>query len=129
MAPSARAYGRLGYVARKLHTADNLMTIVHLKNILEGEGIRCTIRNQFLSGALGEIPAFECWPQLWVTQPSDWLRARGLLSEFLAQPDGEEASWQCAQCGEHIDGQFAECWQCGAACPSEPLETALRPAR
>ena len=103
-------------MARKLHTADNLITIVHLKNLLEGEGISCSIRNQFLSGALGDIPAFECWPQLWVTHPADWLRAKGVLSEFLAKPD-DERPWECDVCGEHIDGQFGRCWNCGGASP------------
>lgn len=96
---------------------------MHLKNILEGEGIRCSIRNQFLAGALGEIPAVECWPQLWVTHPADWLRARGLLADFLAQPDGEEQAWTCRGCGERIDGQFAACWRCGGEPPPpEPAE-------
>lgn len=104
-------------MARKLHTADSLITIAHLKNILEGEGIGCTIRNQFLSGALGDIPAVECWPQLWVTRPGDWLRAKGLLSEFLAQPEEPPQAWVCSGCGEHVDGEFAACWNCGGGPP------------
>ncbi len=105
-------------MARKLHTAADLHSIVHLKNILEGEGIACSIRNQFLSGALGELPVFECWPQLWVQHPRDWLRARALLSDFLAQPDDAQAeAWQCPGCGERVEGQFAACWSCGREAP------------
>jgi hypothetical protein len=104
-------------VARKLHTADNLVAIAHLRNILEAHGIACYVRNQFLYGALGEIPAFECWPQLWVVHGRDWLQARALLADFLAQPDPDEEDWACPRCGETVEGQFARCWNCSAARP------------
>ena len=25
--------------------------------------------------------------------------------------------WRCAQCGESLEGQFTECWNCGASRP------------
>jgi hypothetical protein len=106
-------------VTRKLHTADDPVAIAHLKNILEAHGIACYVRNEFLSGAMGEIPAFECWPQLWVVHGRDWLAARALLTDFLEQPSAEfEQPWQCPQCRESVDGHFARCWNCGADYPA-----------
>ena len=37
-----------------------------LKELLEGEGIACLLRNEELFAALGEIPFLECLPELWV---------------------------------------------------------------
>ncbi len=98
---------------KKLHTADNLVSIMHLKNVLEMQGIECEVRNQFLSGALGDVPAFECWPQLWVRHPADWSRAQDILKthQAPAEPSGEP--WTCGDCGERLEAQFSECWQCG----------------
>lgn len=111
--------GRLRPVARKLHTADSLVSVVHLRNILESHGIACYVRNQFLYGALGEIPAFECWPQLWVVHGRDWLQARALLDEFLAQPEpAAEGPWRCPRCAESVESQFARCWNCGEQHPA-----------
>jgi Putative prokaryotic signal transducing protein len=98
---------------RKVHTAESMLEIAHLRNLLETAGIACVVRNERLSGALGEIPFVECWPELWVREPGQALRARGLLDEAL-RPGPPAASWDCPSCGERIEGQFAQCWRCAA---------------
>jgi len=30
----------------------------------------------------------------------------------------DEASWTCADCGEAVEGQFQQCWQCGSERPT-----------
>lgn len=87
---------------------------MHLKNVLEMQGIECDVRNQFLSGALGEVPAFECWPQLWVRHAADWPRAQEILNTHLEPPETGSEPWTCGDCGERLEAQFSECWQCGA---------------
>ncbi|HSN71857.1 MAG TPA: DUF2007 domain-containing protein [Steroidobacteraceae bacterium] len=96
---------------RKVFSSELLIEVSHLKNVLETEGIRCQIRNDRLSGALGEIPFLECWPELWLVDPGDELRARGLIEAELADAPVAPA-WTCPDCGERIEGQFAECWRC-----------------
>ena len=103
---------------RKVHTAESMVEIAHLRNLLESEGIACVVRNERLAGALGEIPFVECWPQLWVRNAGDVLRARGLIDEAL-RPTPEAEPWVCPHCGEHIEPQFAQCWHCAAA-PEPP---------
>ena len=105
---------------RKVHTSESMVEIAHLRNLLESEGIACVVRNERLAGALGEIPFVECWPELWVRQPGEALRARGLIDEALRPVDARE-SWQCPGCGEQIEAQFAQCWRCaGVPAPPEP---------
>jgi hypothetical protein len=97
---------------RKVHTAESMIEIAHLRNLLESAGIACVVRNERLAGAMGEIPFVECWPELWVREPGQSLRARGLIDEAL-QPAAAAEPWQCPGCGESIEPQFALCWRCG----------------
>ena len=99
---------------RKVHTAESLVEIAHLRNVLEAEGIACTVRNDRLAGVVGEIPFVECWPELWVLETGHTLRARALIEEALRTPAGA-AAWRCPGCGETVEAQFAVCWHCGAA--------------
>jgi len=105
---------------RKVHTAESVIEIAHLRNLLEAAGIACVVLNDRLGSVVGEIPFVECWPQLWVRRPGDALRARGLIDEAL-RPATADAPWQCPVCGERIDPQFAQCWQC-AAVPAPEIE-------
>jgi len=99
---------------RKVHTAESMVEIAHLRSLLLSAGIPCFVRNERLAGALGEIPFLECWPELWVREPGQALRARGLIEEAL-QPAPPAEPWICAGCGEGIEPQFAQCWRCGDA--------------
>lgn len=96
---------------RKLYSAESIVLIAHLRNVLEAAGIPAVIRNDRLAGALGEIPFTECWPELWIRHPIDTLRAQAILAEELHRP-ATRPSWTCAGCGEVLDGQFSECWHC-----------------
>jgi hypothetical protein len=99
---------------KRLTTHDSLAYVGLLKNVLEQSGIACVIRNDLLSGGVGEIPFLECLPELWVLEDKDLARAATLLKNF-EEPSGRTAQWCCAACGERNEGQFAVCWQCGAA--------------
>lgn len=102
---------------RKVHTAESMVEIAHLRNLLESAGIACVVRNERLAGAMGEIPFVECWPELWVREPGHALRARGLIDEAL-RPAPMAETWVCPSCGERIEAQFAQCWKCAADPPT-----------
>lgn len=93
-----------------VYSAPNISMVSIFQNILEGHGIRCWLKNEFLSAGIGELPPNECWPQLCVEDDS-YLEAKGIVDEALSEK--EMRGWQCASCGESIDGQFTECWNCG----------------
>lgn len=97
---------------KRLASHESLAHLGHLKNVLEQSGIRCLIKNEQLSGALGEIPFLECLPELWVVRDEDADRAEALLDSLAQTP--QAASWRCTACGEPNEGQFAICWNCGA---------------
>jgi hypothetical protein len=84
-----------------------------LRERLAGEGIDCLLRNDELSTALGEIPFVECYPELWVVDSEIYPRARLLLDQWLAEVAENGPEWNCAGCGETVEGQFQSCWKCG----------------
>lgn len=98
-----------------VYSASNLVMVAHYRSLLESHGLPSRIRNEFLGGAAGKLPPVECWPQLCVEDHLE-ARARELLKAAMqATPAGEgQPAWTCGGCGESIEGQFTECWQCGS---------------
>lgn len=84
--------------------------------MLDSAGIRCELRNRFIGGAIGDLPADQVMPQLWLLDARDEERARALLAE-LRTPSTLPA-WHCPACGETIEGQFFQCWSCEAQRPA-----------
>ena len=99
---------------RKVHTAESILEIAHLRNELEASGIACYVRNEGLTSVLGEIPFVECWPELWVVRNGEALRARGLIDAARAATVTAAPDWTCERCGERVEGQFDACWHCAA---------------
>jgi len=91
--------------------AASLLQVAHARNLLIAAGIDSELRNQYLAGALGDLPMLETWPQLWV---EDALESAALsaLARAAAAPAG--APWTCGHCGEELEAQFTSCWRCGA---------------
>ena len=109
-----------GSLLRKVHTAESILEVAHLRNVLEAAGIRCFLRNERLAGALGEIPFVECWPELWVMRNGDALRARGLIDTARSAAPPRGPDWRCERCGEVVEGQFDACWRCTTDDTDEP---------
>ena len=99
---------------KRLISHESLAHVGHLRNLLEHSGIACVVRNEQLSGGLGEIPFLECLPELWVLRDEDLAKAQALIGD-MDTADASRGPWRCRRCGESNEGQFAACWQCGAA--------------
>ena len=96
---------------KRLTSSESIAYLGHLKNLLEQSGISCLIKNEQLSGGLGEIPFLECLPELWVVRDNQLAEAQSLLDE-LTQSTPSAPAWRCKACGEANEGQFAACWHC-----------------
>ena len=103
---------------QRVATAESLAEIGHYRNVLEHHGIRCYVRNEQLSGALGEVPFLECLPELWVLTDRDAPRAERLLRELREGVTERTGTWPCPVCAEVNEAQFASCWNCGTPDPS-----------
>ena len=98
---------------KRVYTAKDPLMIGHLKNVLETFGIECVTKNTYLSSAAGELPPIECWPELWVVENERQAEAEIILKKTLAPLKSVKKPWRCGRCGEEIEGQFTECWNCG----------------
>lgn len=110
---------------RRVYRSQLSPMVGHLRNVLESHGIVCVVKNEFLSGALGEIPPNECWPELWVLDEAQFDEAVAIVSaaalDNLVEPGGR---WTCSNCGEELEGQFTDCWRCGRSREPGPEDTA-----
>ena len=104
----------------KLMRAPNVLIGQHWINVLSAAGISCELHNRYLNGALGEIPAEQCAPELWLVDERDEMLARKLLQAASNGPAAGTPPWRCHQCGEILEAQFPVCWQCGTA--RDPLD-------
>ncbi len=106
---------------RRVFSAEILPTVAHAKNLLENAGIRAEIRNENLGSLMGEVPFFEVWPELWVSQDEDVAPALEIIERMLSTDNSGALPWQCRYCKADNEPQFAACWQC-----SRPIDEGER---
>lgn len=94
-----------------IHTAESLMTIHHIKNVLETAGLESVIKNDTLTSLAGEIPMQSCWPELWLIDETKIELAKKIITESQQEPKSGER-WVCENCGEKHSAQFSDCWNC-----------------
>ncbi len=102
---------------KRLHVAKHAAEAHMVRGFLESAGITSIVRGEFLSGGIGELPADVC--AVWLLNDEEFAQADKLVRDFLRGATAQtRAPWHCAQCGESLEGQFTECWNCGTARPA-----------
>jgi len=99
---------------QQLYQAADRIEAQLLSDYLERHLVANRILGDYLSGAIGELPA-DIYPTIWVIDDADLPRARELLARFQADNRARDGarSWVCRGCGELVDGSFDLCWRCG----------------
>lgn len=103
---------------KPLYTARHVTEAHLICGYLQSQGVDALVRGEYLAGGIGELPAGLC--KVWIADDADYVRADRLLQAFLRGEAARlhaAAGWRCMQCGEDIEGQFTDCWQCGAPRP------------
>ena len=91
---------------RQIHTADNPAEAHFVKGLLEAKGIAAQVRQEDMIGD---------YPSVWVTAGADFKLAQEVVSALSSKQaivETQSEPWCCPRCGEHIEAQFTECWQC-----------------
>lgn len=96
---------------KKLYTHENRMIVFNLKNVLQESGIETLVVNEFASGGVGDLAAFDTWPELWITDEAQFEQATSILRGIVDGVAG--ADWYCRFCQEKNDASFELCWHCG----------------
>ncbi len=107
----------------KVFQAWEYSIVGHLQSLLETEGIATDFRNRDLTQLGGAVPMTEVWPELWVVNDEDADAAREIIEKFRDKDQNPDlqAPWKCPKCGEIVDGNFGECWNCGGPAPALPV--------
>ena len=103
--------------------AGNISEADLIKNILEANGIKSYLEDENLGtwvpymaspGGAGAVKI--------AVAESDVGKAKAIVKEMSsresnARQQSREESWTCPSCGEVVEGQFAQCWNCQAMRP------------
>lgn len=131
---------------RQVLEAESLAQAQLVANLLSDNDIPAIVQGDVLSGAAGALPFWSnAGPGVWVVHDTDVEKALALLDREMQSlgprkcprcgydlratmearcPEcgGEyrpaPGHWICEKCGERLEGQFGECWRCGASRPN-----------
>lgn len=95
---------------KKVYSHENNFIVHNMKNLVEAAGIEVFLKNEFAQGAVGDLSAFDAWPELWVHNDRDFDKASEIVR--AAQGSANNADWICNHCGEVNAAAFEICWQC-----------------
>lgn len=93
-----------------VYTHENLTLVATVANHLRQNDIDVIIKNQYAAGGAGQLAPIETWPEIWVVDDRDCLRASQLVEEL--NKDSNKPQWQCQNCNEMNDATFDYCWRC-----------------
>lgn len=94
-----------------IYTHENKLLVENARNLLQIEGINTVIKNEFSSGAAGDLAPMDTWPELWLVDESQFTTAKTVIEAMQAKACGDD--WRCNQCQEINGAAFEVCWSCG----------------
>ena len=94
-----------------VYTHPDPILVAHMRSSIALAGIECVLRNEYASGALGELAPIDAWVEVWVVRDRDHDRARQVVENLKQEVQAED--WECAQCGKSSPATFETCWHCG----------------
>lgn len=96
---------------KKIFSHENRMILFNIRNLLQAEGIETRLVNEFAAGGIGDLPAFDTWPELWLEDETRLDEAQAIIK--AAFEGGEGQAWYCRGCQERNEASFQICWKCG----------------
>ncbi len=116
---------------RHVYTGRDEMDAHFVKGLLEQEGIAAVVTGENLEAVWSTLPLSATSPPGVYVPDEDEARAAAIVRDYQqvdranaaeTSEDAPRATWKCANCGEAVEEQFSECWNCGHARP-EPATT------
>jgi hypothetical protein len=95
---------------KMIYTNENSFLANNMKNLIATQNIKVFLKNEFSQGAVGEISAFDSWPEVWVVNEEDYNQAIAIVNSSHNSED--TVDWICTNCSETNDYSFEICWSC-----------------
>jgi len=104
-----------------LAKADSLIEATLWCETLKASGYPAYLKNTLLVAASGELPPEICRPEVWLDNEEELKEARSLIADLIdgTTNPAQSNKWCCPRCGELLEGQFGQCWKCGADKPHD----------
>ena len=96
----------------RIYQAANLPQAHLVAGLLRHAGIEARVLKETAQGGLGDIPFGEAYPEVWIENKEDVVRANAIIAEFESV-SVDSGSVACPACGEENPGNFELCWKCG----------------
>ena len=108
---------------KKVYIAQDHSDAHFVAGILQEHGISCEVLGEDLWGARGALSVSpDTLPAVWIQDDNSYEQAEKLVRQIenktLNATTGE-SPWKCPSCGEEIEAQYTDCWQCGTNRPEE----------
>ena len=97
---------------RKVYSSPDPNLVRYAKSILDDYKIECVILREQLAGAVGGIAPVDAWAEIWVLDSGQQSEALVILERSFTLNETGQKPWQCPKCGELIEAQFTQCWNC-----------------
>ena len=107
---------------KKVYIAQDPSDAHFVAGILQEYGISCEVLGEDLWGARGALPLSpDTLPTVWIQDDNKIEQAEKLVRQYENKtlPVNTGGPWQCPNCGEEIEAQYTDCWQCGTSRPEE----------
>ena len=108
----------------RLTRAPNFILGWHWANLLQQAGIDCRLVGEHLHAVAGGIPVDQCGPDIWIERASDKDAALRIIDGLQNASFSGQPPWHCPGCGEWLEPEFSQCWQCGQMRPPPSPELA-----
>lgn len=119
---------------RHVYTGRDEMDAHFVKGLLEQEGINAIVQGEALEATFSTLPlSSTSLPSVWVSEADEeralvvvrdyeQVDAANAADEGDTIEDAPRPTWKCPNCGEAVEEQFSECWNCGhGKPPSAPV--------
>ncbi|MCW8091761.1 putative signal transducing protein [Alteromonas sp. ASW11-130] len=102
---------------KKLFSSDDRFLVQQVRSELEALDIPYLMKNEFTSGAMGELPWQDVMPEIWLIDEEWEPKARELVFALVehTKPGEDKVCaqlWRCPHCQEMNEPEFDVCWQC-----------------
>ncbi len=102
---------------KKLFTSPDAFEVQAVRSELDALSIPYMVKNEFASGAIGELPWQDAQQEVWLVDDSWYARASKVIEAFTQKSNKSvvpNQAWGCGNCDEENGSAFDVCWQCGA---------------
>lgn len=82
----------------------------NIKNLLNLNNIEIVLKNEFASGGVGDLSAFDAWVEIWLVNDQQEKKAMAIINDAICI--NQKADWFCNHCKERNAGSFEICWHC-----------------